>query len=783
MPPAQSVEDLPTTTFSGRRFTRAQLGQIVEMVQSFPGLSRQELAETLCENLDWRNPRGGNKTACALKLLETLEAHGLCSLPGKRETAAPVSPAIDLSLAEKEPEPSDAVETSLNALLPIKLVKVQSAEEHAAFIASIEAHHYLGNARPIGSYIEYFIVSQQTGQRLGCIRYAASSSWGLPARDHWIGWDKKQRDKSRHRVLTQQRFLLFPWVKVQNLASHVLALSEQRIVSDWAATHGYKPVLLETFVDSTKDGVSYKAANWVLVGQTQRRAQKRGAPKSVFVRPLCADFREALTENLTRRAIAKRDRESASGTANSPGIDPAFIALWKKVLHLLNDVADTYDARWRKRRRTIHTKLIILFIFKLIMGKNRQSYGTTSDELWANLALLEERRPTQKSPASSAWCQARKKLDESVFKELNRKIFDTYAVQAQTNDLWFGRRVFAVDGSKINLPPPLLAAGYPTAGGNHHYAQGLLSCLYELKSKLPLDFDLVAHCDERRCAQEHLAALKPGDVVVYDRGYFSYAMLQEHVDAGVDAVFRMNERSAAVIDEFMASDSTDAIVTVFPSEKTLANLRKERPDLKITPQRLRLVKYVAEGTSYCVGTTITEPEQAISSQDLSDLYHCRWGIEELYKVSKRIIHIEEFHSEYERGIKQEVFAHLVLVTMNRLFANEAERKLNSGNGQASRQPQQCPTTTSQQVNFKNCVHVVGNYIEGLLNDPASATEASELAHGSIMRQRRTTRPGRHYERRSLRPRTKWSPTRKSHKKRVTAKHQATSGTATRTAVV
>ena len=170
VPPAQSVEDLRTTTYSGRRFTRAQLGQVIEIVRDFPGLSRQELAETVCECLDWRNPRGRNKTGCALKLLETLEGHGLCSLPRKRETAAPASATVDFSLAEKEPKSNDATGASLSNLLPIKLVKVRSAEDHAAFIASIEVHHYLGDARPVGNYLEYFIVSQQTGQRLGCIR-------------------------------------------------------------------------------------------------------------------------------------------------------------------------------------------------------------------------------------------------------------------------------------------------------------------------------------------------------------------------------------------------------------------------------------------------------------------------------------------------------------------------------------------------------------------------------------------------------------------------------------
>ena len=45
----KTVETLPKTTFSGRRFTRKQLAQVQATVQLFPNLSRKELARTLCE--------------------------------------------------------------------------------------------------------------------------------------------------------------------------------------------------------------------------------------------------------------------------------------------------------------------------------------------------------------------------------------------------------------------------------------------------------------------------------------------------------------------------------------------------------------------------------------------------------------------------------------------------------------------------------------------------------------------------------------------------------------
>jgi hypothetical protein len=58
-----------------------------------------------------------------------------------------------------------------------------------------------------------------------------------------------------------------------------------------------------------------------------------------------------------------------------------------------------------------------------------------------------------------------------------------------------------------------------------------------------------------------------------------------------------------------------------------------------------------------------------------DIYYSRWGVEELYKVSKEFIIVDDFHGKSERGVKQELFAHFVLITMNRLCSNKAEDQI------------------------------------------------------------------------------------------------------------
>ena len=49
------------------------------------------------------------------------------------------------------------------------------------------------------------------------------------------------------------------------------------------------------------------------------------------------------------------------------------------------------------------------------------------------------------------------------------------------------------------------------------------------------------------------------------------------------------------------------------------------------------------------------------------LYHKRWDIEELYKISKEHFGIEEMHAKTDRGVKQEIYAHTVLINIARLL--------------------------------------------------------------------------------------------------------------------
>ncbi|WP_028309560.1 DUF4338 domain-containing protein [Desulfitibacter alkalitolerans] len=284
-----------TTLLFGREFTTLDLWIVTETVHRFPNLSQTELANTICENLQWVAPNGRNKVESCIQLLEKLNLEGKIKLPEKQKPGNKTSRRVVPTA--KTDAPVDIM-CSL-ADVGVELKPVLSKSEVNLWNQYVERYHILGYRQPFGAHQRYFILSRDE-RYLGCILFSAAA-WALEARDKWIGWTQTDRSKRLNLVVNNTRFLIFPWVHVKNLASKSLSLAVSRISYDWQSRYGYSPVLLETFVDPEEyRGTCYKAANWILLGETagrgrmDRRKQYLSTPKHIYVYPLHRDFRAIL---------------------------------------------------------------------------------------------------------------------------------------------------------------------------------------------------------------------------------------------------------------------------------------------------------------------------------------------------------------------------------------------------------------------------------------------------------------------------------------------------------
>jgi hypothetical protein len=129
----------------------------------------------------------------------------------------------------------------------------------------------------------------------------SSSAWKCRARDEYIGWGRANRQAGLHLVTNNSRFLIFPWVRVRHLASHILAKAAHRVSDDFQEKYGHPILLLETFVERDRfRGTCYKAANWIRVGETTGRGRDSVGHsavlpiKDIYLYPLTAKFTQAL---------------------------------------------------------------------------------------------------------------------------------------------------------------------------------------------------------------------------------------------------------------------------------------------------------------------------------------------------------------------------------------------------------------------------------------------------------------------------------------------------------
>jgi len=129
---------------------------------------------------------------------------------------------------------------------------------------------------------------------------------------------------------------------------------------------------------------------------------------------------------------------------------------WSPLQAIIQQRSVDFDKTWQLRKRVIDTHFLVLFILKLVLSKNKQGYKSLLHELWES----PEISGSQKKPLSaSSLCEARQKMPSTIFAEINRAIL-TEREQTAPLPRWHGHRVFAVDGSKLNLPRALLSAGY-----------------------------------------------------------------------------------------------------------------------------------------------------------------------------------------------------------------------------------------------------------------------------------------------------------------------------------
>ena len=128
--------------FCGQVVKKEQINEIIELVETFPKLSRTELANTVCELFSWKRPTGKLKSVECRQFLERLDENGVLCLPACRSQFAKKS-KTKVSRTGKA-NPQAVISGELKVLLPILLDRVKTQAQRQLWYEYVDRYHYLG---------------------------------------------------------------------------------------------------------------------------------------------------------------------------------------------------------------------------------------------------------------------------------------------------------------------------------------------------------------------------------------------------------------------------------------------------------------------------------------------------------------------------------------------------------------------------------------------------------------------------------------------------------------
>jgi hypothetical protein len=351
----------------------------------------------------------------------------------------------------------------------------------------------------------------------------------------------------------------------------------------------------------------------------------------------------------------------------------------------LSNLARELGCQWRERCLS-PAVTIQLFILQILHG---------------NVCCAHTPRLARRKVSSSGYCQARMRLPLELLQKVVRRVAERLRATADEVGRWRGHRLFLIDGSSFSMPDtPELQQEFGQPSGQKKgcgFPVAHLLALFDARAGTLLDVRASSwriH-DLRRAAELH-PHLRPGDLLLADRGFCSYGHLALLLQRKVQVVFRSHQRQ---IVDFTPQrpHATSKHDRGKPRSIWLAALGGEdqvvmwrRPAIRArwmtAEQHAALPEYVVvrelryrvrrpgfRTRSVTLVTTLLDPER-YPPEALAELYAARWQVEVNLRHLKQTMGMKVLHSKTVAGVRKEllVFA-LVYNLVRAVMLETAER--------------------------------------------------------------------------------------------------------------
>lgn len=321
--------------------------------------------------------------------------------------------------------------------------------------------------------------------------------------------------------------------------------------------------------------------------------------------------------------------------------------------------------------------------FWLFLSQVLSPEGSCQEAVNRALAWLAVEEGQIASKSTSAYCQARKRLPQQMLDELREQVLGHLPTTADEWGLWQGRTVKVVDGTTVSLPDtPENQASYPqptSQAPGCGFPMMRLVCLFALASGAMVGCaEGPLSKGERTLWRGLWDGLRPGDVVLGDRGFCSFAELHLLRQRGVDSVVRLHQRRSVGVVEVERLGRDDQVVDWVrggPCPEWLEpgqwadlpeTMRVRQVNVRVTVAGMRT-------QTLTLATTLLDPARYPKAA-LAALYLRRWLAELYLRSLKTTLGMDPLRCRTPEMARKELAMYLMAYNLVRALMVTAARK-------------------------------------------------------------------------------------------------------------
>jgi hypothetical protein len=329
--------------------------------------------------------------------------------------------------------------------------------------------------------------------------------------------------------------------------------------------------------------------------------------------------------------------------------------------------------RTGQRNRLLPPRVVVYFVLAMCLFSG-QGYEEVARLLTQGLAWAKRWSGSWQVPTTAAISRARVKLGPEPLKALFAHVVRPLATE-ETRGGGYGRwRLVAIDGTCLDVPDSEENAAHFGRPKTHRtercaYPQVRMVALAECGTHaITAAVTGPFRTSEPVLARQLFSHLRPGDLLLADRGFSGLELWRAAKAGGSDLLWRIRSHQVLPVRTELPDGS-------YLSEIVAAKDHRKRAD----PEVVRVIEYTLrdpaleeQAVPYRLITTVLDPEAAPAAE-LAALYHQRWEIETALDELKTHQRgpAQVLRSRSPDGVEQEVWGHLLIHYAIRTLMHDA----------------------------------------------------------------------------------------------------------------